>query len=323
MTVASPWAGGPGDHLRVAPEVRDALAAGDPVVGLETTILAFGLPAPLNAEVGAECEAVVRAEGALPATLAILDGKVCAGLGAGEVARFCSGDPAIRKVNLQNFASTLVGGVPGALTVAASLQACALAGIRVFATGGIGGVHRGWSRTPDISSDLVALARFPVVTVCAGAKSILDVGATLEALETLGVPVVGFRAGAFPLFYARGSGHPLEDNFGDGGRAGAVCRGALRGFGDGHSGGHARSGGARAGSGATGGVDRPRAGGRRTRGRDGARGDAIPAGAAGVAFGRRDACGKPRPDRKQRPRGSSHRSCAGTVRRMNSHRNPR
>jgi pseudouridine-5'-phosphate glycosidase len=199
--------------MRVAPEVRAALDRGNPVVGLETTILAFGLPAPLNAQVGAECEAAVRAEGAVPATLAILDGRVCAGLEADEVARFCSGDPAIRKVNLQNFAAALTAGAPGALTVAASLQACALAGIRVFATGGIGGVHRGWTRTPDISSDLAALARFPAVTVCAGAKSILDVPATLEALESLGVPVAGCRAEEFPLFYARGGGHRLEDNF--------------------------------------------------------------------------------------------------------------
>jgi len=216
VTVSSPQtrpAGRAEAHLRIAAEVRAALDSGGPVVGLETTILAFGLPAPLNAEVGAECEAVVRAEGVQPATLAILDGRVCAGLDAAEIARFCSGDRAIRKVNLQNYASALVAGVPGALTVAASLQTCALAGIRVFATGGIGGVHRDWTRSPDISGDLVALARFPVVTVCAGAKSILDVPATLEALETLGVPVVGCRAAAFPLFYARGAEHPLEDNF--------------------------------------------------------------------------------------------------------------
>lgn len=203
------------DLVLVAPEVANALARNEPVVGFETTILSFGLPQPLNAEVGEACEAAARAEGAVPATLALLGGRIRAGLDAQEVAFFASRDASIRKVNLQNFAAVLHARAPGALTVATSMQVAAMAGIRVFATGGIGGVHRGYDRVPDISSDLVALSRFPVVTVCAGAKSILDVGATLEALETLGVPVVGYQAESFPLFHARQSGHKLETNFQD------------------------------------------------------------------------------------------------------------
>lgn len=201
------------EFVRIAPEADAALAAGRAVVAFETTILSFGLPHPLNAEVAAGCEDAARRHGAVPATLAILDGTVRVGLAPDEAAFFCSRHPDIRKVNLQNLAGVLASGRPGALTVAASLRACALAGIRVFATGGIGGVHRGFPSPPDVSGDLPALARFPVATVCAGAKSILDVPATLEALETLGVPVAGFGTRTFPLFHARGSAHALEDVF--------------------------------------------------------------------------------------------------------------
>ena len=203
------------EFLRIAPGVDAALAVGRPVVAFETTILSFGLPHPLNAEVAAACEDAARRHGAVPATLAILDGTVRAGLTHDETAFFCSRHADIRKVNLQNFAGVLASGRPGALTVAASLKACAMAGIRVFATGGIGGVHRGFASLPDVSGDLPALARFPVATVCAGAKSILDVPATLEALETLGVPVAGFATRTFPLFHARGSVHALEECFDD------------------------------------------------------------------------------------------------------------
>ena len=204
--------------LTVHPDVAEALSKGRAVVGLETTILAFGLPKPANSEVGKACESTAREFGALPATTAILEGSVHVGLDAAQLELFCSQDPGIRKVNLQNFAAVLAQGIPGALTAGASMQACALAGIRVFATGGIGGVHRGYARTPDISSDLRALAEFPVAVVCAGAKSILDIPATLEVLETLGVPVVGYRASTFPLFYAASSQIQLEDTFDDVGR---------------------------------------------------------------------------------------------------------
>lgn len=185
------------------------------VLAFETTILTFGLPEPLNAQVAAGCEAIARENGAMPATLAILDGELRVGLTPQELALFCSRDASIQKVNLQNFAAVLHRRQPGALTVAASLQVAALAGIRVFATGGIGGVHKGYDQLLDVSSDLTALSRFPVATVCAGAKSILDVTATLEALETLGVPVVGFRTDVFPLFHARDSGPKLDTSFDD------------------------------------------------------------------------------------------------------------
>lgn len=198
------------EWLRVAPEIAEAVSSGAPVVAFETTILSFGLPRPLNEEVGALCEQTAREVGAVPATLALLDGQVCIGLNEQERALFCSGCSEIVKVNLQNFAAVLATKRPGALTVAASLRACAMAGIRVFATGGIGGVHRGFAESLDISSDVRALAEAPVVAVSAGAKSILDVGATLEVLETLGVPVVGYRTGYFPLFFSAQSPYALE-----------------------------------------------------------------------------------------------------------------
>ncbi|MCX7019433.1 MAG: pseudouridine-5'-phosphate glycosidase [Candidatus Sumerlaeota bacterium] len=200
-------------YLKLHPDVAEAVERRAPIVAFETTILSFGLPRPLNEQVAAECERIARDEGAVPATIALLDGAIHAGLEPHEIGFFCSRDPSIRKVNLQNFAAVLAEGAPGALTVAASMRACAMAGIRVFATGGIGGVHRGYAHTPDISSDLRALAEYPVVVVCAGAKSILDIGATLEALETLGVPVAGFRTRRFPQFYTAHSAHELEISF--------------------------------------------------------------------------------------------------------------
>lgn len=186
-----------------------------PIVAFETTILSFGLPSPLNSQAAARCEQIARDNGAVPATLAMLEGELRVGLTPEELTLFCSSDAGIQKVNLQNFAAVLHRRQPGALTVAASMNVAAVAGLRVFATGGIGGVHRGYGTLPDISSDLLALSRFPVITVCAGAKSILDVPATLEVLETLGVPVVGYRTAQFPLFHARESGHALDIHFDD------------------------------------------------------------------------------------------------------------
>lgn len=199
--------------LRISPEVAQALKEGRPVVAFETTILSFGLPHPLNEEVAFGCERLAREEGAVPATVALLDGEICVGLDEKQVRYFCTQKHEVVKVNLQNFAATLAQKRPGALTVAASMRACALAGIKVFATGGIGGVHRGFAQTLDISSDLKALAQLPVAVVCAGAKSILDVPATLEALETLGVPVAGYKTRSFPLFYSAQSNFALESSF--------------------------------------------------------------------------------------------------------------
>jgi len=211
-------------YLKILPEVQEAIRAGSPLLGLESTILTFGLPQPLNQKVGEGCQQMAAEQGAVPVTVAILEGQLCAGLSSEEIAYFCSRAPAIQKVNLQNLSAVLHARTPGALTVAASLQVCSLAGIQVFATGGIGGVHREYHRHLDISSDLVALARFPVATVCAGVKSILDVPATLEALESLGVPVVGFRTKTFPLFHARESRHRLEISFDDAAELAAFLR---------------------------------------------------------------------------------------------------
>ena len=197
-------------YLSISPEVQQALDARQAVVAFETTILSFGLPSPVNERVGFLCESVAREMGAVPATVAILNGQVRVGLDASEIRYFCSRSPDIAKVNLQNFAAALVSKRRGAFTVAASVKACAMAGIRVFATGGIGGVHRGYAKTLDISSDLRALAEYPVIVVSAGAKSILDVGATLEVLETLGVPVVGYNTDRFPLFFTAESSFELD-----------------------------------------------------------------------------------------------------------------
>lgn len=210
--------------VSVSDEVAEAQRRKKGVVAFETTILSFGLPVPGNRRVASDCDAAARDCGATPAPMAILDGQIRVGLSKEELDFFCSRDASIMKVNLQNFASALALRRPGALTVAASMQACALTGINVFATGGIGGVHRGFSRTLDISSDLRGLAQFPVAVVCAGAKSILDVPATLEALETLGVPVVGYRAKTFPLFFCADSDHRIENNFDDIGELADFCR---------------------------------------------------------------------------------------------------
>lgn len=196
--------------LQIAPEVADALATNQPVVAFETTVLSFGLPYPANLHVGRQCQEVVRKSGCVPATLGLLDGQVYAGLSDEQVAHFCAEGAAITKVNLQNFAAARVRKEAGAFTVAASMQVCAAAGIDVFVTGGVGGVHHDFARVHDVSSDLLALTRFPVAVVCAGVKSILDVPATLERLESLGVPVIGYKTSKFPLFHARESTFCLE-----------------------------------------------------------------------------------------------------------------
>jgi len=197
------------DPLELAPEVARALEHGIPVVALESSLLAHGLPHPLNLETARALEAIARAEGAVPATVGVVAGRIKIGLSGEDLGQFATrGD--VPKVSRRDLSYALATGGWGATTVAATLFAAAKAGIRVFATGGIGGVHRGWQSTLDVSADLRELARVSVAVVCAGAKSILDLGATLEVLESEGVPVVGFGTGEFPAFYARSSGLALE-----------------------------------------------------------------------------------------------------------------
>lgn len=196
------------DRLRVAPEVRAALADGRPVVALESTVIAHGLPRPANVEVALAMEAAVRAEGAVPATIAVLDGRIAIGLDQREIERLGSAS-GVLKASRRDLAPALACGATAATTVAGTLACAALAGIHFFATGGIGGVHRGAERSFDVSADLNELGRSPIVTVCAGAKSILDLPLTLEYLETHSVPIVGYQTDEFPAFFTRTSGLKL------------------------------------------------------------------------------------------------------------------
>jgi pseudouridine-5'-phosphate glycosidase len=186
--------------LDLEEEVRDALQAGRPVVALESTIIAHGLPRPGNADVARQLEAAVRAEGATPATIAVLDGGVRVGLGAEEMERVAT-DEDLVKASVRDLGPVIASGGSAATTVASTAHIAALAGIQVFATGGLGGVHRGATQTFDESADIEALADTSIVVVCAGVKSILDIGATLERLESRGVAVLGFRTDNFPAFY--------------------------------------------------------------------------------------------------------------------------
>ena len=192
-------------YLSVAPEIAAALEAGEPVVALESTILSHGMPWPENREFAGRVEEIVRGEGAVPATTAILDGKLKVGLSPGELELMCRAD-GVGKVSRRDVPVYLAAGKAGATTVATTMMLAAMAGIRVFATGGIGGVHRGAESSFDISADLEELARTPVAVVCAGAKSLLDIPKTLEYLETKGVPVLGMGSWDFPAFYCRKSG---------------------------------------------------------------------------------------------------------------------
>jgi pseudouridine-5'-phosphate glycosidase len=196
-------------RLIVAPAVARALSADRAVVALESTVIAHGLPAPHNEETARACEAAVRAQEAEPATIGIVAGRPVIGLDEAQ-RRALAERKDVAKVNPANLAQVVSTGRWGATTVAASLHLAHLAGIRVFATGGIGGVHRAASESFDLSADLTALSRWPLVVVCAGAKAILDLPKTLEALETLGVPVVGYQTDELPAFYSRTSGLKLE-----------------------------------------------------------------------------------------------------------------
>lgn len=194
--------------LAVSEEVREALAARRPVVALESTIISHGLPRPRNLQVARELEEAVRAEGAVPATVAVLDGLPHVGLDKEQVERIANED--VRKLSHRDLPLAVASGASGATTVSATAQLAALAGVRVFATGGLGGVHREWTLTQDESADLGLLARTRITVVCAGVKSILDVPATLQRLETLGVAVTGYGTDRFPGFYLSDSGHPVE-----------------------------------------------------------------------------------------------------------------
>jgi pseudouridine-5'-phosphate glycosidase len=197
-------------YLTIAEEVRVALADGRPVVALESTVIAHGLPYPTNVEAAQSMESAIRGEGVVPATIGLLDGQIVVGLSSTQIERLAhTGAEEVAKVSRRDLAVVLAQRRLGATTVAGTLACAQLAGIRFFATGGIGGVHRGAEHTMDISADLPELARTPVLTVCAGAKSILDLGLTLEYLETQGVPVIGFQTSDFPAFYARSSGYPV------------------------------------------------------------------------------------------------------------------
>lgn len=191
--------------LAYSPEVADARAAGRPLVALESTIVTHGMPHPANVETARAVEADVRAAGAVPATVAVLDGRIRVGLTADDLDRLATAE-GVLKLSRADLAYGVASGRPGSTTVAATMIAARLAGIAVFATGGIGGVHRGAEATFDVSADLDELARTPVIVVAAGAKAILDVPKTLEVLETRGVPVVGFGTDRFPAFWSRDSG---------------------------------------------------------------------------------------------------------------------
>ena len=187
-------------------EVRDALDAGAPLVALETTLVAHGFPAPDGAEVGFASEAAVRSAGAVPATIGVLDGRIRVGLAPSDLERFT---PEARKAGPRDLAACAVQGAVGATTVGGSLTVAGWAGIPFLGTGGIGGVHRGFPFPPDVSADVPAIARTQALVVSSGAKSLLDVPATVEVLETLGVPVLGFRTDTLPLFYSAEGGPPI------------------------------------------------------------------------------------------------------------------
>ena len=195
--------------IKLSAEVSAAIKAKKPIVALESTIISHGLPRPSNLEVALECERIVRDAGAVPATIALLDGKILVGLERSELEAIANRDD-ISKASIRDLAIIIAQGKSAATTVAATAHIAALAGIHVFATGGLGGVHRGANESFDESADLTALANVDMTMVCAGVKSILDVPATLERLETLAISLVGYKTTAFPGFYLTDSGYTLE-----------------------------------------------------------------------------------------------------------------
>ena len=197
-------------YLDISPEVAAALAEGKPVVALESTIISHGMPYPQNVETALNVERIVRENGAVPATVAVIGGRLKAGLTAEEIEYFGKKGTAIAKASRRDLAVLCARGEDGATTVTTTMIIAHMAGIKIFATGGIGGVHRGAQTTMDISADLEELGQTPVMVVCAGAKSILDLGLTLEYLETKGVPVIGFGTKELPAFYTRTSGFSVD-----------------------------------------------------------------------------------------------------------------
>ena len=208
-------------YLDIQPEIKAALDAGKPVVALESTILSHGMPYPENLGFAAKVEQVVRDNGAVPATMAIIGGKLKVGLNEADLKVMCEARN-VGKVSRRDVPVYIANGHTGATTVATTMLMAEMAGIRVFATGGIGGVHRGGEVTMDISADLQELAHTSVAVVCAGAKQILDIGRTLEYLETMGVPVLGMGTDEFPAFYCRRSGHKLDYAVSDPAEAAAI-----------------------------------------------------------------------------------------------------
>ena len=195
--------------IKLSTAVKSALKKGKPVVALESTIIAHGMPYPQNVEMARKVESIIIEQGATPATIAIIDGTLRAGLSAEELEGFAKNGPSIIKVSTRDIPYVVAQNITGATTVAATMRLADMAGIAVFATGGMGGVHRGAEKTFDISADLAEFAQSNVAVVTAGAKAILDLALTLEVLETLGVPVVGYGADEFPAFYSRSSGHKV------------------------------------------------------------------------------------------------------------------
>lgn len=209
-------------QLSLHEEVAAALDNGDPVVALESTILSHGLPPGRNLDVARRLEQVVRDGGAVPATIAVLDGVPLAGLSAEQLERVCAPGAELDKLSLRDIGPAVGLGRSGATTVASTAALAAAAGIGMFATGGLGGVHMGAAQSWDVSADLGVLAKVPVTVVCSGVKSVLDIAATLEVLETNSVPVLGYRAGEFPAFYLRSSGFEVPWRVDDAGQAAAV-----------------------------------------------------------------------------------------------------
>ena len=197
-------------YLDVAPEVAQAVAEGRPVVALESTIISHGMPYPQNVETALQVEKIIREHGAVPATIAILGGRLKAGLTPEEIDYLGRTGAGVTKTSRRDLPVIVAKGMDGATTVTTTMMIAHMAGIQVFATGGIGGVHRGAETTMDLSADLEELAQTPVMVVCAGAKSILDLGLTLEYLETKGVPVIGYQTKELPAFYTRHSGFSVD-----------------------------------------------------------------------------------------------------------------
>ena len=197
-------------YLDISPEVREALAAGKPIVALESTIISHGMPYPKNVETALLVEQTIRDNGAVPATIAVIGGRLKAGLSKEEIEYLGKTGRAVAKASRRDLPALVARGADGATTVTTTMMIAYMAGIKIFATGGIGGVHRGAEVTMDISADLEELAQTPVMVVCAGAKSILDLGLTLEYLETKGVPVIGYGTDELPAFYTRKSGFGVD-----------------------------------------------------------------------------------------------------------------